>query len=119
MEIGMAFFQGLDEILIGFDGYSRDLAEIFEVGVVDFGIFRVHGLVGPERGEHLRLRRLVRRYLFMAGEIVRRVVGGADDLDLEFLHERSGREIHALEQVVRSLPDLFGNEGLRTSKKPK
>ena len=111
VEIGHPLFQGFDDVGCGANCHAGDFRKPGHV-FRKAGAVHVHGLVGAEGGQHPGLEGSIRRDFVVPFQGIHRVVGGADELHVEFFNESPGPEFILRQQGVALFPDfgsgLFG-----------
>ena len=83
----MTLAQGIEQVAVAADLHSGNLGKLVYVLAVCLRILYCHSLVGTPGRDDLDSERLL-KYLLVVAQVVGRVVGGADGLDVEFAYER-------------------------------
>ena len=103
VEAGVALLQGIEQIVIAGDADAGHGAEPVQVGVVGGGMRGGHRLVGPERGGDDHGECGVGGDAAVRGEVVGRVIGGADGAHVEVLEQAAHAQRIGGEQLVAAV----------------
>ncbi len=103
----VALFEGVEESAELRAVHAGNRLELLDPGVEGLRLVHAHGPVGAEGGVDLGAEGILLQEN-MGGEIVGRVVGGADDLDVAATDQALGREIRLGEEFVAAVPDPLG-----------
>ena len=88
------------------DDDAGGFAQFFNV-VGKGALFDVHGLVGPPCGQHLDREGSIGSQFFVPDQAVRRVVRGADELDVAVFDQLARAHFRILQFFAGQIPDLL------------
>lgn len=107
----MAQLKGVHKVGIGPDFDSRGLFQCGKICLVGLWILYGHSLVRAPGRKDLRSERVVKNHLVPA-EIICRIVGGTQGVDVEFAYERLAAEFRSGQLGVAFIKDFAGGLGL-------
>ena len=104
----MAFLKSLEQVAVTLDFHTCSFLELADILLVSLGIVNTESLVGPPGGKNLDSEGMLGN-LLVVSQVVNRIVGGADGLDIAASHQFLGAEVLGGKLRVALFVDFAGS----------